>query len=109
MHRLPHARVIAIESEREFGLSVLEGLDRELERRGALFRAAAGTFGEIPNIRTYREKTGEQLTRILLIVDEFQQLFAEDDRISSQGAQHLDRVVKQGRAFGIHVVLASQT
>ncbi len=39
-HRLPHARVIAIESEREFGLSVLERLDAELRRRGELFRAA---------------------------------------------------------------------
>ncbi len=36
---LPHARVIAIESEREFGLSVLERLDSELHRRGDLFRS----------------------------------------------------------------------
>ncbi|GBD36942.1 ESX secretion system protein EccC [bacterium HR36] len=35
-HRLPHARVIAIESEREFGLSVLQRLDAELRRRGEL-------------------------------------------------------------------------
>src|SRR5206468_10668885 len=37
---LPHARVVAIESEREFGLSVLQRLDQELMRRGELFRAA---------------------------------------------------------------------
>lgn len=37
-HRLPHARVIAIESDREFGLSVLQKLDDELRRRGDLFR-----------------------------------------------------------------------
>ena len=37
-HQLPHARVIAIESEREFGLSVLQRLDAELKRRGDLFR-----------------------------------------------------------------------
>ena len=37
---LPHARVIAIESEREFGMSVLERLDQELKRRGDLFRKA---------------------------------------------------------------------
>ena len=40
VHHLPHARVIAIESEREFGLSVLQGLDAELKRRGDLFRGA---------------------------------------------------------------------
>ena len=37
-HELPHARVVAIESEREFGLSVLERLDGEMHRRGELFR-----------------------------------------------------------------------
>src|SRR6202043_2888190 len=37
--RLPHARVVAIESDREFGLSVLQRVDNELRRRGDLFRA----------------------------------------------------------------------
>ena len=36
--RLPHARVVAIESDREFGLSVLQRVDEELKRRGDLFR-----------------------------------------------------------------------
>ena len=35
---LPHARVVAIESEREFGLSVLQRLDAELRTRGDMFR-----------------------------------------------------------------------
>ena len=39
-HQLPHARVIAIESEREFGLSVLQRLDVELKARGDAFRGA---------------------------------------------------------------------
>ena len=39
VHRLPHARVVAIESDREFGLSVLQRVDEELKRRGDLFRA----------------------------------------------------------------------
>jgi len=50
-HALPHARVIAIESEREFGLSVLQGLDAELKRRGDLFRAAG-----VDDLPTYRQK-----------------------------------------------------
>ncbi|MDP6448388.1 MAG: FtsK/SpoIIIE domain-containing protein, partial [Pirellulaceae bacterium] len=36
--KLPHARVVAIESEREFGMSVLQRLDDELKVRGDLFR-----------------------------------------------------------------------
>ncbi|MHC4833145.1 MAG: FtsK/SpoIIIE domain-containing protein, partial [Planctomycetota bacterium] len=39
-HRLPHVKAVAVESDREFGLSVLQGLDAELKRRGDLFRAA---------------------------------------------------------------------
>ncbi len=41
---LPHARVIAVESEREFGLSVLQRLDVELKERGEIVPArwAAG-------------------------------------------------------------------
>ena len=37
-HELPHARIIGIESDREFGISVLERLDSILKERGELFR-----------------------------------------------------------------------
>ena len=49
------------------------------------------------------------MPRILLIVDEFQEFFVEDDRIAQDAAQLLDRLVRQGRAFGLHVLLGSQT
>ncbi|OYW17892.1 MAG: hypothetical protein B7Z55_11645, partial [Planctomycetales bacterium 12-60-4] len=39
-YQLPHARVIGIESDREFGVSALERLDRELQERSALYRDA---------------------------------------------------------------------
>lgn len=103
-HQLPHARVIAIESEREFGLSVLQGLDAELKRRGDLFREAG-----VDHVADYRQKSGQPMPRILLLVDEFQEFFTEDDRIAQGTAALLDRVVRQGRAFGIHVLLGSQT
>jgi hypothetical protein len=45
----------------------------------------------------------------LLLVDEFQEFFTVDDPIASQASQILDRLVRQGRAFGIHVLLGSQT
>jgi hypothetical protein len=43
------------------------------------------------------------------MVDEFQEFFVEDDRYSQTAALLLDRLVRQGRAFGIHVLLGSQT
>src|SRR6185295_1070000 len=47
--------------------------------------------------------------RTLLMIDEFQEFFTDDDEVSQDAALLLDRIVRQGRAFGIHVVLGSQT
>lgn len=103
-HRLPHARVVAIESDREFGLSVLERLDVELKRRGELFRKAG-----VQDLPGYRRAGGGPMPRTLLLIDEFQEFFVADDRVAQGAALLLDRIVRQGRAFGIHVILGSQT
>jgi ABC-type multidrug transport system fused ATPase/permease subunit len=104
-HELPHARVIAIESEREFGLSVLQRLDEELKRRGDRFRDL-----NVQDLNGYRGVPGQPpMPRILLIVDEFQEFFVEDDKTAQDCALLLDRLVRQGRAFGVHVHLGSQT
>ncbi len=103
--RLPHARVVAIESDRAFGLSVLQRVDEELRRRGDLFRAC----GAQDLAGYHRAGGGEALPRSLLLIDEFQEFFVEEDRISQGAAVLLDRIIRQGRAFGIHVVLGSQT
>lgn len=102
---LPHARVIAIESDREFGVSALTRLDELMAERGELFRKhgaqdVAGFRNGNPNI---------PMPRVLLVIDEFQEFFTEDDKYAQTAALLLDRLVRQGRAFGIHVVLGSQT
>lgn len=103
--RLPHARVVAIESDREFGLSVLKRVDDELKMRGDMFRKMG-----VQDIAGYKKAGGEKpVPRSLLMIDEFQELFVEDDRISQDASVLLDRIVRQGRAFGIHVLLGSQT
>lgn len=103
--KLPHARVVAIESDRAFGLSVLQRVDEELRRRGDLFRKVGAQ-----DVEGYRRAGGtEPLPRSLLIIDEFQEFFVEEDRVSQGAAVLLDRIVRQGRAFGIHVLLGSQT
>jgi DNA segregation ATPase FtsK/SpoIIIE, S-DNA-T family len=103
--RLPHARVIAIESDREFALSVLQRVDGELRRRGDLFRSAG-----VQDLAGYRRSSGSgPLPRSLLLIDEFQEFFTEDDAVAQEASLLLDRIVRQGRAFGIHVILGSQT
>lgn len=104
-HALPHARVIAIESDREFGVSVLERLDAILKERGDLFRDVG-----VQDLNGFRgARPDVPMPRILLVVDEFQEFFVEDDKHSQTAALMLDRLVRQGRAFGIHVLLGSQT
>jgi len=102
---LPHARVVAIESDREFGLSVLQRVDEELRRRGDLFRAQG--VQDLAGFR--RASPGVPMPRSLLIIDEFQEFFTEDDRVAQSAGVLLDRIVRQGRAFGIHALLGSQT
>jgi len=96
---------VAIESEREFGLSVLQRLDAELKERGERFRALG-----VNDLASCRQVPGSPpLPRVLLIVDEFQEFFVEDDKVAQEAALLLDRLVRQGRAFGIHILLGSQT
>ena len=102
---LPHAKVVAIESDREFALSVLQRVDAELKRRGDMFRKLG-----VQDVAGYKRAGGtEPMPRSLLLIDEFQEFFVEDDTIAQTASLLFDRIVRQGRAFGIHVLLGSQT
>jgi S-DNA-T family DNA segregation ATPase FtsK/SpoIIIE len=103
---LPHAKCVAIESDREFGLSVLESLVGELTRRGELLRSTGGQYAGLESLRT---ATGELLPRVILIFDEFQVLFSRNDKIGVAAADMLETLIRQGRGFGIHVLLGSQS
>jgi len=103
---LPHARLVSINSEREFSVSVLQSLDGEIKRRAELMkRRAAGKA----NITEYRAATGERLPRIVLFMDEFHELFEEDDAVGQEAFQAFSNIVRQGPFAGVHVVVASQT
>lgn len=102
--RLPHARVVALECEREFGLSVLRRLQDELETRGRVFKQAG-----ITRLVDYRRQTGQTLSRVVAILDEFQVLFGEEDRLSQEAGRLLEDITWRGASFGIHVLLSSQS
>jgi DNA segregation ATPase FtsK/SpoIIIE, S-DNA-T family len=104
---LPHAKAIAIRNEREFGVSVLAGLRQELDRRAALIKNATG--GSQVDLAGFREETGEPMPRIVLVADEFHELFERVDKLGQEAADLLDDLVRQGRSYGIHVLLGSQT
>ncbi|PLS24909.1 AAA family ATPase [Bifidobacterium imperatoris] len=101
---LPQARAIGLEADREFGLSVLEHLFDEHRKRLKLFKEAGAQ-----NIYDYRKKTGIIISRIVLIIDEFQMMIDSNDEKSRHIASLLTNAVRLFRAAGIHIILASQT
>lgn len=101
---LPSFKVVAIESEREFGYNILVALEREQKIRADLFKKS-----HVDKIEEYRD-LGKKMPRILVIMDEFHELFSNDnDEFAKKSAVIMERIVRQGRAFGVHLILASQS
>ncbi len=101
--RLPHARVVTLHSTPELSRSVLEELITEMTRRNVLF----GSLGvaDLPGYATKGSPAG-RLPRIILMIDEYQELFEEDRLSQASGA--LLQLAQQGRSSGIHLLLGSQ-
>ncbi len=101
---LPHARVVSVNSDRAFGVEVLEHLAR----------VAAERYSSLPDgarkISALRSRHPDlPFPRLLLIIDEFQVLFAQPDLLADRAAAALAKLASQGRAAGVHFLLATQS
>jgi len=101
---LPQAKLVATESDPEYGVTVLVHLTEELEKRAREFKSQS-----VSEFYEYRESSAAELPRILLIIDEFQILFSEGRQVAESAEKMLNQLLRQGRAYGIHVLLATQT
>lgn len=101
---LPQAKLVATESDPEYGVTVLAHLTEELEKRAQEFKSRS-----VRDFYEYRESSAAELPRILLIIDEFQILFSEGRQVAEPAEKMLNQLLRQGRAYGIHVLLATQT
>ena len=105
---LPHVRVLSTKSDREYGSNVLAYIVGEIEFRKKL-------FGRVSSIEEFNNEQ-HHVPRILVIIDEFHNLFVSegtlgdlrDSNISSQINKHFNKILKEGRSFGIHLLLATQ-
>lgn len=90
-------------------IQMLTELAQELEYRKSLLREA-----DCANITEYNERTGENLMRIIFACDEVAELLdktglsAEQKKLVQIVESKLALIARQGRAFGIHLVLATQ-
>ncbi len=101
---LPHASVVCLESDKVLGLEILKHVRDELTARADLFlRARVNSF------TSYRKSTGQTLPRLLLVIDEFQVLFDGNDDVTAEAVSLVEKLARQGRAYGIHLILSSQT
>lgn len=104
-HKLPHARVIAPEAEREFGLSILKEVFEEGNRRMALCR----DNGVTNIVELKRTNPDIVVPRLLVIIDEFQKIFEiENDNISKEANAKIHAIIQEYRKFGINLILATQ-
>lgn len=106
-YRLPSLRVVAIKSEREFGLNVLKELCTELENRASYLSRK-----DVSDVNDYVDKThSPKYPKLLLVFDEVQELFRgqeDGDSITSECLSCVNKLVMQGREMGIHVIFATQ-
>lgn len=106
--RLWHRFAHIITNENDL-LELLNLLVDELEERKKLFIEA-----DASNIKDYFNKTKQYLNRIIFSCDEVAELLdktgADKERkeLLSQIEARLSTLARQGRAFGIHLVLATQ-
>ena len=97
---LNHTSLIAINSSVSYGVTFLEYIISEKNRRSELFKKA--------NAKDFKEyRKNHKLSRIIIIIDEFQTLFTtkEKDKVEQMFAE----ILRKGRSFGIHLILSTQT
>lgn len=86
-----------------FGVGFLSWLCKEMQKRANLFKQF-----NVKDLSDYR-KHGE-MPRLIVVVDEFQVLFSDSTTKGKESVdQSLNTLLKKGRSYGVHLILATQT
>ncbi|MGL2751970.1 FtsK/SpoIIIE domain-containing protein [Helicobacter pylori] len=100
---LEHARLVSVASSVGFGVGFLSWLDKEMKKRGELFKQSGAK-----DLSAYR-KHGE-MPRLIVVIDEFQVLFSDSASKEKERVEaYLTTILKKGRSYGVHLILATQT
>ncbi len=100
----PHVNACAATSEIRYVVSLIRYLVDCMNARQEFFARIGVT-----KIQEFREKYDVVLPRVLLVVDEFQQMFKEaTSREADEISVMLNSITKLGRATGFHLIFASQ-
>ncbi|WQW55898.1 DNA translocase FtsK [Helicobacter pylori] len=100
---LEHARLVSVASSVGFGMSFLSWLCDEMKIRSELFKQF-----KVKDLSDYRKH--EKTPRLIVVIDEFQVLFSDNSTKGKEGVERsLNTLLKKGRSYGVHLVLATQT
>ncbi len=100
-----HIQELCSSSNVEICVESVKKLEEEMLNREALFKE-----NNVAELKDYIKKTGVKLPRIICIIDEFHVLFTGSSRISSYVETILvDKVIRIGRKFGIHLLVSTQS
>ncbi len=100
---LEHARLVSVASSVGYGMSFLSWLCKEMQERANLFKQF-----NVKDLSDYRKH--EKMPRLIVVVDEFQVLFSDNSSKGKESVEgSLNTLLKKGRSYGVHLVLATQT
>lgn len=110
-HNIPQIKYMALDAMQELGQSILDDLWEEMNSRIKAFNSQMEKGLNIKDINDYRRLTGNPMPRILVIMDEFQMLFSEENnrKVANHCGKRLADFISLSRVYGIHFVLATQT
>ncbi|WP_181324119.1 DNA translocase FtsK [Helicobacter pylori] len=100
---LEHARLVSVASSISYGITFLKWLCDEMQKRAELFKQF-----KVKDLSDYRKH--EKMPRLIVVVDEFQVLFSDNSTKGKESVeQSLNTLLKKGRSYGVHLILATQT
>ncbi len=102
----PNCEKIFLDNEDiQASITLLEEFKNKIKNRASIFREKG-----LKDISTHNVKNPKTpMPRIILIIDEVHRLFAGNYKQQAYFSKLLTEVVRQGRAFGVHIILSTQT
>lgn len=102
---MPHIQLLSVKNDSYYASKLFNHLVKvEIPKRNGVFKkSGVGKIGDYV-------KYGGKMPRLIVIVDEFQELFKveEDENVGEELTNDLITIVNQGRNVGIHLLIATQ-
>lgn len=99
-----NVKVLSVQSDTAFALNVFQFLNNEMNERAKIFRGMGAR-----NLKDYNQRAEKRLPRYVVIIDEFQKMFSSNYRTTTELNAEIENITKQGRSFGVNLILCTQS